>query len=107
MTTSVIQPKGLPKDYCVHTKKNTLVSQKWGVTLDPTTLGEIGCPNWEFSWVARSVHLSCVVHIRTNHPVEYLMETPHPWQAPQFILLGVIHPSCKVDLAPVGRYLTS
>ena len=29
MTTSVIQRKGLSKDYCVHRKGDSLVSQKW------------------------------------------------------------------------------
>ena len=29
MNTSVIQQKGLPKDYFVHIKGDSLVSQKW------------------------------------------------------------------------------
>ena len=37
MTTSVMQQKGLPKDYFLHIKGDSLVSQKWGETLDPTT----------------------------------------------------------------------
>ena len=32
MTTSMIQQKGLPKDYFVHIKRDSLVSQKWGET---------------------------------------------------------------------------
>ena len=32
MTTSVIQRKGLSKDYCVHRKWDPLVSQKWRET---------------------------------------------------------------------------
>ena len=32
MTTSVIQQKGLPNDYFVHRKGDSLVSQKWGET---------------------------------------------------------------------------
>ena len=30
--TSVIQQKGLPKDYFVHIRGDALVSQKWGET---------------------------------------------------------------------------
>ena len=33
MTTSVIQQKGLPKDYVLHIKGDSLVSQKWGETV--------------------------------------------------------------------------
>ena len=37
--TTVIQQKGLPKDYFLHIKGDSLVSQKWGETpSDPTTL---------------------------------------------------------------------
>ena len=32
MTTSVLQQKGLPKDYVFHMKGDSLVSQKWGQT---------------------------------------------------------------------------
>ena len=32
MTTSVIPQKGLPKDYLVNKKGDSLVSQKWGET---------------------------------------------------------------------------
>ena len=63
MTTSEIPQKGHPKDYFVHIKRHSLVSQKWGETCpkDPELKGDhLLAPlkmdqKWENQKVKRSI----------------------------------------------------
>ena len=72
MTTSVIQQKGLPKDYFVHIKGISLYHRSGEKPLDPTTLPLID------EWHDQVAEL-CAARVRDNERGEWLP----PWRLPR------------------------